>query len=564
MPPDSSQPPEIAAPTAPLDGFVPFPPERAVRYRAAGYWAGCSLDSVLRRAAARWPDRLAVVDAGGSHTYSELDELVDRAAGGFAALGIAPTDRVLLQLPNTRRFAVALFGLLRAGAIPVLCLTGHRLAELRHFARVSGAVGVIVADAAGGFDYRAMAEELFALHPALRHVIVDGEPGPFVPWSGLPSGAAPRIPADTASPALVLVSGGTTGAPKLIPRTHDDYVYNATASARLCRLTSDDVYLAVLPAAHNFPLACPGLLGAISVGATTVFGADPSPEAAFAAIARHGVTVTALVPALAKLWAQACDWEPMTPKSLRLLQVGGAKLEPQDARLVRATLTPGLQQVFGMAEGLLNYTRLDDPPELVDHTQGRPLCAEDELRIVDGAGEPVRPGEEGELLVRGPYTINGYFHAERDNERCFDSDGFYRSGDLVRLRSDGYLVVTGRVKDVICRGGETISAADLEEQMVSHPAIFTAAAVALPDPYLGEKICAAVVFSGAPVSLAELNTYLDERGVASHTRPDVLVGMATLPTTPVGKVDKKTIARQVSAQRTPSAPSTRIGPPRTR
>jgi mycobactin salicyl-AMP ligase len=200
-----------------------------------------------------------------------------------------------------------------------------------------------------------------------------------------------------------------------------------------------------------------------------------------------------------------------------------------------------------MAEGLLNYTRLDDPPEMIVSTQGRPLSAGDELRIIDGAGDPVAPGEEGELLVRGPYTLNGYFRAKRDNERCFDPDGFYRSGDLVRRREDGYLVVTGRVKDVICRGGETIAAADLEEQMLSHPAIFSAAAVPLPDPYLGEKICAAVVFTGESVSLAELNAYLDERGVAAHARPDMLVAMASLPTTPIGKIDKKAIARQAGS-----------------
>jgi mycobactin salicyl-AMP ligase len=544
VPVNFPQPSQTAAQTATLDGFVPFPPERAAHYRAAGYWTGRTVDSVLRRAATTWPHHVAVVDAVSSHTYSELDELADLAASGFAALGIAPADRVLLQLPNSCRFAVALFGLLRAGAIPVLCLPGHRLAELSRFITVSGAVGLVIAETASGFDYRSMAEQLVALHPGLRHVIVDGDPGPFTSWSGLPAGDVPQVVADTALPALLLVSGGTTGVPKLIPRTHEDYVYNATASAELCRLTSDDVYLVSLPAAHNFPLACPGILGAMTVGATVAFGTDPSPEAAFAAIEQHGVTVTALVPALAKLWAQACDWEPVTPKSLRLLQVGGARLEPEDARRVRATLTPGLQQVFGMAEGLLNYTRLDDPPELIENTQGRPLCADDELRIVDGAGGPVAPGEEGELLVRGPYTLNGYFCAERDNERCFDSDGFYRSGDLVRRRENGYLVVTGRVKDVICRGGETISAADLEEQMLSHSAIFSAAAVALPDPYLGEKICAAVVFR-EPVSLAELNAYLDERGVAAHARPDMLVAMPSLPITPIGKIDKKAIARQV-------------------
>jgi mycobactin salicyl-AMP ligase len=492
-----------------------------------------------------WPDRVAVVDGTGSHTYSELDRLVDRAAGGFAALGIQPTNRVLLQLPNSRRFAVAVFGLLRAGAIPVMCLPGHRLAELSHFAAVSGAVGLVIADMANGFGYRAMGEQLVTVHPQLRHVVVDGDAGPFTPWSALPAGDPPALVADTASPALLLVSGGTTGAPKLIPRTHDDYVYNATATAQLCGLTTDDVYLVALPAAHNFPLACPGILGAMTVGATVVFSTDPSPEAAFAAMDRHGVTVTALVPALAKLWAQACEWEPVTPTSLRLLQVGGSKLEAEDARQIRATLTSGLQQVFGMAEGLLSFTRLDDSPDLVDHSQGRPLCPADELRVVDADGRPVARGEEGELLVRGPYTFNGYFRAERDNERCFDPDGFYRSGDLVRLRDDGYLVVTGRTKDVICRCGETIAAQSIEEPLLTHAAIWSAAAVPLPDPELGEKICAAVVFAGAPMTLAEVNAYLDERGVAAHARPDMLVAMASLPTTPVGKIDKRAIARQV-------------------
>ncbi|OBA64258.1 2,3-dihydroxybenzoate-AMP ligase [Mycobacterium sp. 1100029.7] len=543
--------PNTAPPSDGVAGFVPFPGDRAAAYRAAGYWAGRPLDTVLTDAAARWPNRIAVRDAAsdGSLTFAELDERANRAAAGLRGLGIAPGDPVLLQLPNGSEFAVALFALLRAGATPVLCLPGHRAAELGHFAAVSEATGLLIADQANGFDYRAMARELTGEHPGLRHVIVDGDAESFVSWAQLRDAAAgpPVVPADTGSPALLLVSGGTTGLPKLIPRTHDDYLFNATASAELCGLRSDDVYLVVLSAGHNFPLACPGLLGAISVGATTVFGTDPSPEAAFSAIDRYGVTVTALVPALAKLWAQACDWEPVTPKTLRLLQVGGARLEPEDARRVRETLTPGLQQVFGMAEGLLNYTRLDDPADVIEQTQGRPLCAADELRIVDGAGEPVAPGDEGELLVRGPYTLNGYFRAERDNQRSFDPHGFYRSGDLVRRRDDGNLVVTGRVKDVITRAGETISAQDLEEQMLSHPAIFSAAAVPLPDPYLGEKICAAVVFTGEPIGLAELNAHLDQRGVASHSRPDVLVAMPTLPTTPIGKIDKKAIVRQVGA-----------------
>ena len=533
-----------------LEGFVPFPPDRAANYRAAGYWSGRTVDSMLSDAAQNWSTHVAVVDADGPQrlTFAQLDERADRAAAGLAELGIAAGDRVLLQLPNSCEFAVALFALLRVGAIPVMCLTGHRAAELGHFAAVSEATALLIRDSASGFDYRPMAQELSRDHPGLRHVIVDGDAGPFTSWSQVCASNVqrpePHNP-DSESPALFLVSGGTTGTPKLIPRTHNDYVYNATASAALCKLTAKDVYMAALPAAHNFPLACPGLLGAIAVGAPTVFLSNPSPESAFGAIARHGVTVTALVPALANLWAQATEWEPEAPTSLRLLQVGGAKLEASDAQRVRATLTPGLQQVFGMAEGLLNYTRPGDPPNVVDHTQGRPLCVDDELRIVDDAGQPVPAGTEGELLVRGPYTFNGYFRADEANERSFDPEGFYRSGDLVRQHPDGNLEVTGRVKDVIHRGGETIPAADLEEHLRTHPAISSAAAVALPDPYLGEKICAAVVFSGSPVTLTELNAYLDQRGVARHARPDVLSAMTSLPTTPVGKIDKKAIVRQL-------------------
>ncbi len=542
----------------PLRGFTGFPADRAAHYRAAGYWTGRTVDSLLSHAAQRWPERVAVIDACrqpgmAGVSFAELDAWADRAAAGLAALGIAPGDRVLLQLPNTSAFAVALFGLLRAGAMPVMCLPGHRAADLDHFAEVSEPSALIIPDAGSGFDYPAMARELAHRHPSLRHVVVDGpvtgDAGPCVSWSQVcdTDGVRPAAaPADTEAPALLLVSGGTTGAPKLIPRTHDDYVYNASASARLCRLTAADRYLVVLPAAHNFPLACPGLLGAMTVGATTVFTSDPSPESAFEAIARHGVTVTALVPALAGLWAQACEWERVTPKTLRLLQIGGARLEPDDARRVRATLTPGLQQVFGMAEGLLCFTRPDDPPQVVEHTQGRPLCPDDELRIVDEAGRPVPRGEPGELLVRGPYTVNGYFRADAENARSFDPDGFYRSGDIVRRSADGYLQVVGRVKDVIHRGGETVAAADLEEHLLAHPRISAAAAVPLPDPYLGEKICVVAVFTGDPVSLATLNRYLDERGVAAHSRPDMLVVMPALPITAVGKVDKKAIVRQLS------------------
>ncbi|WP_422746285.1 (2,3-dihydroxybenzoyl)adenylate synthase [Mycobacterium sp. WMMD1722] len=531
-----------------LRGFVPFPADRAEEYRRAGYWTGRPLESILTDAVRERPDHPAVVDRHRSLTFAELTARADGVAAALAARGIVAGDRMLLQLPNSVDFAIAFFGLLRAGVVPVMCLPGHRTAELGHFADVSGAVGLIIPDRAGGFDYREMAAQVAAGRPALRHVIVDGDPGPYESWAEVVATDGPgpqRGPVDTSAPAVLLVSGGTTGLPKLIARTHDDYRYTAVASAQTCLFTPDDVYLVALPAGHNFPLACPGMLGAMTVGATTVFTADPSPEAAFALIDEHRVTVTGLVNALGKLWAQACEWEPVLPTSLRLVQVGGSRMSPEEARFILDRLTPGLSQIFGMAEGMLNFTRPGDPVEVVVHTQGRPMSPHDEMRVVDEHGVEVAPGEEGELLVRGPYTLNGYYRADEANARSFSPDGFYRTGDRVRIFADGPLAgnveVTGRIKDVIHRGGETVSATDLEDHLLAHPAIHSAAAVALPDEFLGEKICAAVVFRGPQLTLAELNGFLDQRGASTHARPDVLVPMPALPTTAVGKVDKTKI-----------------------
>ena len=537
-----------------LDGFVPFPEDRAAEYRRLGYWQGKPLDTILRDAARRWPDKAAVIDAAGQHTFAELDAVADRMAAGLAARGIAPGDRMLLQLTNTREFAVAAFALLRAGVVPVMCLPGHRTAELGHFADVSGAVGMVIPDTVAGFDHREMAGQLAESRPALRHILVHGEPGSFESWSAVAASvpddaSAPALSVDTGAPAVLLVSGGTTGLPKLIARTHDDYLYNATLCAQTCEMVHDDVYLVVLPAAHNFPFACPGLLGSMTVGASVVFTDDPSPESAFELIDRHRVTVTALDNALVKLRTQAFDWEPVLPTSLRLVQVGGSRMSPSEAHYIYEGLTTGLQQIFGMAEGMLNFTRPGDPVDVVENTQGRPMSPHDEMRVVDDAGSPVPAGEEGELLVRGPYTINGYYRAEEANARSFTPDGFYRSGDRVRIFADGpragYVEVTGRIKDVIHRGGETVSATDLEDHLLTHPAVYAAAAVALPDDYLGEKICAAVVFRGAPISLSDLNAFLDDRGASTHARPDVLVPMPSLPTTAVGKVDKKKLVATI-------------------
>ncbi|WP_459549115.1 (2,3-dihydroxybenzoyl)adenylate synthase [Nocardia sp. X0981] len=522
------------------DGYVPFPAELADSYRAAGYWTGTPLGELLRNTARRRPDRPALLGPRPL-TYAELDAEADRMAYGFLTLGLAPGDRVVVQLPNTPEFAIVLFGLLRAGIIPVLTLPAHRRAEIAHLAALSGAVAYLIADRQGDFDYRELAAGLVATVESVRHVLVLGDPGDFTDLLSIARDTGTLPEPDPSDIALMLVSGGTTGLPKLIARTHDDYVYNARASAAVCALGENDVYLATLPAAHNFPLACPGILGTVATGGALVFVADPSPESAFAVIERYGVTVTAVVPPLAQLWSAAVEWEDADISSLRLLQVGGAKLAEVNAREIAPALNVTLQQVFGMAEGLLNFTRLDDDPDLVCTTQGRPLCPADEIRVVDESGADVAPGAEGELLTRGPYTLRGYYRAPEHNSRAFTPDGYYRSGDLVRQLPSGHLVVSGRIKDVINRGGENISCDELEEHLLAHPAVRHAAAVGLPDPGLGEKVCAVLVVTDEMPSLAEIKEFLTGRGLATYKLPDVLRRADTLPVTAVGKIDKKAL-----------------------
>ncbi|NEW58080.1 AMP-binding protein [Nocardia cyriacigeorgica] len=529
------------------DGYVPFSEADAEQYRSDGYWSGRTLDALLRDTARQHPTRTALIGER-TLTYAELDVEADRMAHGLLALGLVPGDRVVVQLPNVAEFLTVLFGALRAGIIPVLTLPAHRRAEIEHLSTLSGAVAYVIAAQAGDFDYRELAATVRANVPSLRHVLVLGEPGEYTALDSIPvhgdtrmaSGATlPDI--DPADIALMLVSGGTTGLPKLIARTHDDYVYNATASAQVCELTADDVYLATLPAAHNFPLACPGILGTVGVGGAVAFVADPSPENAFAVIENHRVTVTAVVPPLAQLWSAAVEWEEADLGSLRLLQVGGARLAEVNAREVEPALGVKLQQVFGMAEGLLNFTRLDDSDELICTTQGRPLSDADIVRVVDAEGNEVEPGAEGELLTKGPYTIRGYYRAPEHNARAFTPDGFYRSGDLVRRLPSGHLMVSGRIKDVINRGGENISCDELEEHLLAHPAVRHAAAVGLPDPSLGEKVCAVLVVSGDMPTLVEIKTFLTERGLATYKLPDVLRQAESLPITAVGKIDKKAL-----------------------
>ncbi|WP_319002852.1 salicylate synthase [Burkholderia anthina] len=523
------------------------------RHDVHGDWQRVTLGERLREWAARHGERVALVDGAARCSYAELDRRADRLAAGLVRLGVTRGDVVLLQLPNGTAFVATLFALLRIGALPLLAMPSQRLADLESFCTRAAPVACVMPDRFLGFDYRPMAQTLRERCPSLRHVLIDGDAGPHAALAALDDGSpAPYVSATAVDPddvALLLQSGGTTGAPKLIPRTHADYGYNALASARLCGMDAETVYLAALPIAHNFPLACPGLIGTLATGGRVVMARTPGSDEAFPLIERERVTMTALVPQLVRQWLQARDGDAGDLSSLTLLQVGGARLEADIAQRVAPAFGCTLQQVFGMAEGLLCYTRPGDGDDIVLHTQGRPLSPDDEIRIVDANGADVAPGETGELLTRGPYTIRGYWRGGSAEAAAFTAAGFYRSGDLVRLTPDGNLIVEGRLKEQINRAGEKIAIAEIEKHLRAHPAIDDAVVVAVADPVLGERSCAFVIApTGAP-NLRELHHFLRERGLARHKLPDQIETADTWPLTKIGKVDRRRLAGQAATHR---------------
>jgi len=234
--------------------------------------------------------------------------------------------------------------------------------------------------------------------------------------------------------------------------------------------------------------------------------------------------------------------------SLRVIQSGGQRLQPEVRRRTKE-LIPSVfvQENFGMAEGMLMFVRLDDPEDVRLETVGRPVSPDDEVRLVDDDDNEVAPGEVGELLARGPYTLRGYFGVPEYNARAFTSDGFYRSGDLMRRHSSGNYMVEGRKKDLINRGGEKISAEEIENLILTHPAVQNVACIPMPDPVLGERMCAYLILrQGRALTLAALVEFLMKEEIARHKLPERLEFVDEFPLSPFGKVSKKDLTERIT------------------
>lgn len=533
-----------------------WPAELQNKYYDLGYWDKMCFGQLLAQRALAYGDNTAVIGADTTWSYSDLNQKASAIAAGLLKQGLCKGDRVLVQLPNIPAFISVVFALFRAGMIPIYALPAHRITELEHFANQAPADAYICADQFDGFDYLTQAQELQNRCAQLKHIIVVGQ-SVNTNWPTLDAieqrGLGIDIPSSVSvatEVAFLQISGGSTGLSKLIPRTHNDYIYTLRESARICGLTPESKFLAALSIAHNFPMSSPGFLGTLYAGGCVILSPSAEPMTCFALIEKHKATFSSLVPPLLLMWLAHAPQTHYDLSSLKTIQVGGAKLIPEVARRVKPILGVQLQQVFGMAEGLVNYTRLTDDEHTVVHTQGRPISPDDEILVVDDQDQPVPQGQSGHLLTRGPYTIRAYHNNPAANARSFTDDGFYRTGDIVQLTPEGNLIVQGRANDHINRAGEKISAEEIEDHLLAHEAVFDAAVVSVPDDYLGERSCAFIIIkshaSTPKLRAIDIKRWIRQRGLADFKVPDQIIFVPSFDTTAAGKVSRKQLRAQLS------------------
>jgi 2,3-dihydroxybenzoate---[aryl-carrier protein] ligase len=540
-----------------LEGVVPFPAEFAARYRQSGYWEDRPLRDVFAQVCSQHSERIAVIDGEHAFTYAELDAHATNLALNLLALGLKPLDRVVVLLPNVVEFVFLHLALQKLGCIPIMALPSHRYREIKQFVRLSGAVACVTPASLKDVDFTVLFRRVQAESETLRLGIVLGDAGPdFYALRDLIDRPATLLPAvleqitiDPTDPALFLLSGGTTGIPKLIPRTHNDYAFNSKTAVSVCDVHADDALLLVLPIGHNLPLACPGLQGFLLRGAKVIMSTRTRAADVFSLVARHHITHIHVVPALLIRWINDPIVERYDLRSLRVIQSGGQRLQPNVRLHTERVLGCMVQENFGMAEGMLMFVRLDDPADVRLETVGRPICPDDEVRIVDEDDQEVSPGEVGELLARGPYTLRGYYGVPEYNARAFTFDGFYRSGDLMRLHPSGNYMVEGRKKDLINRGGEKISAEEIENLILAHPAVLNVACIPLPHAILGEQMCACIIPQpGASITFEELIMFLTNEEIARHKLPECMEIMEQFPLSTFGKVSKKDLVALVTSK----------------
>lgn len=546
-----------------LDGFIPYKEELIREYTEGGGWLNLSYGDLLDRAAARHPQRIAVVDDRIRLTYQELKDKVERFAIALLEMGVKPHDRIIIQLPNRHEFVVCFYGMQKIGAVPVLAVPRHGIEEISSFLSLTEAVGWIVPAREGKTDFLPVIKEMRSRFENLHYIIMprDEETLPSYAFSmekliesvrvgRSESNYLDKFRPDPNDVAVLIPTGGTTGLPKMVPRTHNSLIItNKYISAR--STAQDAIVIQATPVGHA--MAMQGAVNcAMYTGTTLVLQGVPRPAEMLETIQRERVTSAFMVPTQLEGVVNHPDLDMYDLRSLKVIGTAGAGLPVEVARKAIEYFGKfGCRfsgNGLGASEGLLAMGDLDDSLEVKLKTVGRNVTPGSHYKVIDQEENESPLNMEGELAARGPEVFTGYYKTTKEeNKEVFTHDGYYRTGDLARIDERRYITITGRKKDVIMRGGETLVPSQMENLIMKHPQVERVAVIGMPDPKMGERACAYVVPKpGGSLTFEEIIGFLKAAGAGVLLLPERLELVENLPETGVGKVDKKALRKHIT------------------
>ena len=540
-----------------LKGFIPYKEKDAEIYNEFRWWSGLTLGDILDRAADIHPKKEAFVDQITRITYEEARNKTDRLAIGLMNLGIRPLDRVLVQLPNWNEFVFSYFALQKIGAIPVLLIDRHRQFEINRLAKLSGAKAWIVASRYKKTDYIPIIQDVIREHPELKTVVIVRGNKDEHPFSSLENLIADvtlnqthlarlaDLRPDPMQVAHMGPTGGTTGEPKIVPRTHNSLITGSDYCSRSWDQHSEDINLIAGPIGHDLSFS-KGFLGSVITRGKTIFLDSTDNEDICKTIEKEKITSVIWVPALAQKMLQYEDLGNYDLSSLKKMHSAGGASHPDLVKNVTEKLKMKFYNGYGATEGMTSITRTTDDIGTICTTVGRPTCPYDTYKIVDIKGNSAPLGVEGELVLKGPGVFTGYYNNPEEDQKVFIGDGFFKTGDVARIDENGYITLTGRIKEMINRGGESISTREIEGLISEHPDVVAVAVIPMSDTRLGEKACAYIQPKiGIRLTFDGIIAFLKSKQASVLQLPERIEFIDAMPYTAAQKLDKKSLREDI-------------------
>lgn len=534
-------------------------PDLAARYRAEGYWRDQTLYDRFATAAAAHPGKAAVIDGDGRFTYAEISDLVDRIATRLLALGLPPGALVAVQSKNAAELPIIHLAVHRIGGLYMPLHDSWRDVEIEHLLGQAKVWAVIAPGVYRDFDHGAMFADLKSRLPELQHIFSfdsDGSGGHrafaelLEPVSIDRAALDDRRP-DADAPATIMLSGGTTSLSKISRFSSNNLLNMLDCYAEAAGYGPDEISAAIAPAGtgatgYVYPILSPLLFGATSV----ILRRWKDPEEAVALIVDSRATHATGIPTQLTLMIPALEKrDPSDFADFRVFTDAGAPLPFGTAERIEALMGCKIQTLYGATDGgTPTMTAVGDAKDKRLSTVGR-VAAGCECQLWDPDGNTLPSGQQGEVVWRGPDKSWGYLNDDDATAKAFTADGFYRSGDVGEFDADGYLRITGRIKDMILRGGRNVSPRTSEELLIKHPAVLEVAVAAMPDPVLGERACAFVMLrDGQSLDFDEMIAFLTERKIAIWQLPERLEIVADLPRGVGGKITKAQLTALVAGK----------------